>query len=352
MVQVGYPRRVALDLVVRGGTVVTPQGVGPWDVGIQGERITVLALPGTLPTDGARVLDASACIVVPGGVDPHTHLAHPIRTRPDEPGLTLGPEDDTRGMACGGTTTHIDFCFVRPGVGIAETLEQRAARWAGRSHVDYSFHVTLCGALPLPVFAEMRAAIEAGFPSFKETVEVRDDEHPRDTTLEALARLRPAFRAGGTVTAGNASGVNDGACALLIASERGVAAHGLAPRARVVAETTAGVPPRLMGIGPVPATRKVLARAGLDLARIDVVELNEAFAAQALAVLRDLGLPDDAEHVNPNGGAIALGHPLGMSGARLATTATAELAARGGHYALCTMCIGVGQGIAVVLERV
>ena len=167
----------------------------------------------------------------------------------------------------------------------------------------------------------------------KETVEVTEDEHPRDTTLEALARLKPAFRAGGTVTAGNASGVNDGACALLVASERAVAAYGLTPRARVVAGATAGVPPRVMGIGPVPATRKLLARAGLDVGRIDVVELNEAFAAQALAVLRDLGLPDDAEHVNPNGGAIALGHPLGMSGARLATTATYELQARGGRYA-------------------
>jgi 3-oxoadipyl-CoA thiolase len=186
----------------------------------------------------------------------------------------------------------------------------------------------------------------------KETVAVAEDEHPRDTTLEALARLKPAFRAGGTVTAGNASGVNDGACALLVASERAVAAYGLTPRARVVAGATAGVPPRVMGIGPVPATRKLLARAGLDLARVDVVELNEAFAAQALAVLRDLGLPDDAEHVNPNGGAIALGHPLGMSGARLAATATYELQARGGRYALCTMCIGVGQGIAVLLERV
>jgi 3-oxoadipyl-CoA thiolase len=186
----------------------------------------------------------------------------------------------------------------------------------------------------------------------KETIQVTEDEHPRDTSPEALARLRPAFRAGGTVTAGNASGVNDGACALLVASGRAAAAHGLTPRARVVAGATAGVPPRVMGIGPVPATKKLLARAGLDLGRIDVVELNEAFAAQALAVLRDLGLPDDAEHVNPNGGAIALGHPLGMSGARLATTATHELERRGGRYAVCTMCIGVGQGIAVLLERV
>ncbi len=186
----------------------------------------------------------------------------------------------------------------------------------------------------------------------KETVEVTEDEHPRDTTLEALARLKPAFRAGGTVTAGNASGVNDGACALVVASERAATTYGLTPRARIVAGATAGVPPRVMGIGPVPATRKLLARAGLDVGQIDVVELNEAFAAQALAVLRDLGLPDDAEHVNPNGGAIALGHPLGMSGARLAATATYELQARGGRYAVCTMCIGVGQGIAVLLERV
>jgi 3-oxoadipyl-CoA thiolase len=194
--------------------------------------------------------------------------------------------------------------------------------------------------------------VPVAVPRGKETVQVAEDEHPRDTSLEALARLKPAFRAGGTVTAGNASGVNDGACALLVASERAVAAYGLAPRARVVAGATAGVPPRVMGIGPVPATRKLLARAGVDIGRVDVVELNEAFAAQALAVLRDLGLPDDAEHVNPNGGAIALGHPLGMSGARLAATATYELQARGGRYALCTMCIGVGQVIALLLERV
>jgi acetyl-CoA acyltransferase len=189
-------------------------------------------------------------------------------------------------------------------------------------------------------------------PRGKETVEVREDEHPRDTTLEALGRLRAAFRAGGTVTAGNASGVNDGACALIVASERAAVAHGLTPRARVVAGATAGVPPRVMGIGPVPATRKLLARTGLTIAELDVIELNEAFAAQALAVLRDLGLPDDAPHVNPNGGAIALGHPLGMSGARLATTATYELEHRAARRALCTMCIGVGQGIALLLERV
>ena len=185
-----------------------------------------------------------------------------------------------------------------------------------------------------------------------DAVAVVRDEHPRETTLEVLARLPGVVRPGGTVTAGNASGVNDGACALLLADEAGAARHGLTPRARVVAMATAGVPPRVMGMGPAPATRKVLALAGLTLAQMDVIELNEAFAAQGLAVLRDLGLPDDDERVNPNGGAIALGHPLGASGARLTTTAVNQLHATGGRYALCTMCIGVGQGIAVVLERV
>jgi acetyl-CoA acyltransferase len=185
-----------------------------------------------------------------------------------------------------------------------------------------------------------------------ETVEIRQDEHPRETSMEALAKLKAPFRAGGTVTAGNASGVNDGACALILASERAAKAHGLTPRARVVAAATAGVPPRIMGMGPAPASRKLLEKAGLTLSQMDVIELNEAFAAQALAVLRDLGIPDDAPHVNPNGGAIALGHPLGMSGARLATTATYELQKTGKRYALCTMCIGVGQGIAMVIERV
>jgi len=178
------------------------------------------------------------------------------------------------------------------------------------------------------------------------------DEHPRETSLEALAKLKPIVRPDGTVTAGNASGVNDGACAMLVASDAALAKHGLTPRARVLGMATAGVAPRIMGIGPAPATRKVLAQCGLRLEDIDVIELNEAFAAQGLAVLRDLGLADDDERVNPNGGAIALGHPLGASGARLATTAVNELHRRGGRYALCTMCIGVGQGIAVVLERV
>jgi acetyl-CoA C-acetyltransferase len=181
---------------------------------------------------------------------------------------------------------------------------------------------------------------------------VARDEHPRETSLEALARLKGVVRPDGTVTAGNASGVNDGACALLLASEAAARQHGLTPRARVVGMATAGVAPRIMGIGPAPATRRVLELTGLTLAQMDVIELNEAFAAQGLAVLRDLGLQDDDPRVNPNGGAIALGHPLGASGARLVTTAVNQLHARGGRYALCTMCIGVGQGIAVVLERV
>ena len=181
---------------------------------------------------------------------------------------------------------------------------------------------------------------------------VSKDEHPRETSLEALAKLKGVVRPDGTVTAGNASGVNDGACALLLANESAAVAHGLTPRARVVGMATAGVPPRIMGIGPAPATRKVLALTGLQLAQMDVIELNEAFAAQGLAVLRDLGLQDDDPRVNPNGGGIALGHPLGASGARLVTTAINQLHRTGGRYALCTMCIGVGQGIALIIERV
>jgi acetyl-CoA acyltransferase len=182
---------------------------------------------------------------------------------------------------------------------------------------------------------------------------VSRDEHPRpETTLEQLAKLPTPFRANGTVTAGNASGVNDGACALIIASEQAAKRFGLTPRARIITTATAGVEPRIMGIGPVPASRKALSRAGLEIGQMDVIELNEAFASQGLAVMRQLGLADDAENVNPNGGAIAIGHPLGMSGARLVTTAVYQLAATRGRYALCTMCIGVGQGIALIVERV
>jgi 3-oxoadipyl-CoA thiolase len=185
-----------------------------------------------------------------------------------------------------------------------------------------------------------------------EAVVVSRDEHPRDTSMEALAKLKPIVKPDGTVTAGNASGVNDGACALLLADEATAAKNGLTPRARVLGMATAGVPPRIMGIGPAPATQKVLALTGIKLEQLDVIELNEAFAAQGIAVLRQLGLKDDDPRVNPNGGAIALGHPLGASGARLTTTAINQLHQTGGRYALCTMCIGVGQGIAVVLERV
>jgi 3-oxoadipyl-CoA thiolase len=190
-------------------------------------------------------------------------------------------------------------------------------------------------------------------PSRKgDPVVVDGDEHPRETSLQALAKLPTPFRKDGTITAGNASGINDGACTLLLASEKAAARFGLKPRARVLGAAVAGVEPRIMGVGPAPATEKLLARLGLPLSAMDVIELNEAFASQALAVLRRLGLPDDSAKVNPNGGAIALGHPLGMSGARLATTAMWQLSRNGGRYGLCTMCIGVGQGIALVIERV
>jgi len=197
-----------------------------------------------------------------------------------------------------------------------------------------------------------REIIAVTIPQKKgDAIVVDKDEHPRATSLEALARLKGVVREGGSVTAGNASGVNDGACALLLADEASAAKHGLTPKARVVGMATAGVAPRVMGIGPAPATQKVLEQTGITLEQLDVIELNEAFAAQGLAVLRMLGLKDDDERVNAWGGAIALGHPLGASGARLATTAVNRLHATGGRYALCTMCIGVGQGIAVILER-
>jgi 3-oxoadipyl-CoA thiolase len=190
-------------------------------------------------------------------------------------------------------------------------------------------------------------------PGRKETIVVDKDEHPRpDTTMEGLAKLRTPFRAPGTVTAGNASGVNDGAAAMILASEDAARRHGFTPRARVLGIAAAGVAPRVMGIGPVPATRKLLARLNLKIGDMDLLEVNEAFASQVLASLRQLGLPDDAEHVNPHGGAIALGHPLGMSGARLAMTAVHGLEKRGGKYALATMCVGIGQGVSMAIERV
>jgi 3-oxoadipyl-CoA thiolase len=198
-----------------------------------------------------------------------------------------------------------------------------------------------------------REIVPVTLPSRKgDPVVVSKDEHPRETTMEALAKLKPIVRADGTVTAGNASGVNDGSAAVILASAAAAERHGLTPRARVIAMATAGVAPRIMGIGPAPATRKLLAKTGKTIGQIDVVELNEAFAAQGLATMRMLGLPDDAAHVNPNGGAIALGHPLGASGARLVLTAVSQLHASGGRLAVATMCIGVGQGIAMLVERV
>jgi acetyl-CoA acyltransferase len=195
--------------------------------------------------------------------------------------------------------------------------------------------------------------VPVSVPSKKgDPVVVSKDEHPRETTLEALAKLKPIVKEGGSVTAGNASGVNDGSCATLVASEEAAKKHGLTPRARILGMASAGVAPRIMGIGPAPASKKLAARLGIPVAKFDVIELNEAFASQALAVLRELGVADDAAHVNPNGGAIALGHPLGASGARLVTTAMYQLERTGGKLALCTMCIGVGQGIALAIERV
>ena len=265
-----------------------------------------------------------------------------------------------RGISLEDTT--LGWRFVNPRMeemygthSMSETAEHVAAEWRV-SRADQDAFAVRSQQRAGAAMADGRLAEEivpVTVAQRKAAITVSCDEHPRpDTTLEALSTLKTIVKPDGTVTAGNASGINDGACAVLLASEPAVEAHGLTPRARYVAAAVAGVAPRVMGIGPVPASRKVLARAGLAIGRMDVVELNEAFAAQALAVLRDLGVPDDAPHVNPLGGAIALGHPLGASGARLVTTAMYQLGRTGGRYALCTMCIGVGQGIAVVIERV
>jgi len=258
--------------------------------------------------------------------------------------------------------TTIGWRFVNPLMKAAHGIDAMPET-AENVAADYQVSRADQDAFALRSQARAAAAIAAGrlaeeivpvaIPQRKgDPLAVTRDEHPRETTLDALGRLKPIVRPDGTVTAGNASGVNDGACALLVASEAAAQRHGLTPRARILGMATAGVPPRVMGIGPAPATGKLVARLGMKVGDFDVIELNEAFAAQALAVLRMLGLPDDAAHVNPNGGAIALGHPLGASGARLATTAMYELARRGGRYALATMCIGVGQGIALAIERV
>ena len=265
-----------------------------------------------------------------------------------------------RGISLEDTT--LGWRFVNPKMeqlcgtdSMAETAENVAAEWrVARADQDaFAVRSQQRAGAAIADGRLGREIVPLTIPQRKGPVTISCDEHPRpDTTLEALSRLKPIVKPDGTVTAGNASGINDGACAVLLASEQAARAHGLTPRARYIASAVAGVAPRVMGIGPVPASRKVLARAGLSIEQMDVIELNEAFAAQALAVLRELGVPDDAPHVNPSGGAIALGHPLGASGARLVTTAMYQLGHARGRYALCTMCIGVGQGIAVVIERV
>ncbi len=299
----------------------------------------------------ARMIRAGdAGLVLAGGVESMTRAPFVVPKATEAFSRQAAIEDTT-----------IGWRFINPlmraqyGVdSMPETAENVAA--------DYNISRADQDALAYRSQMRARAAQENGFfareivpvtiPGRRGDTVVDTDEHPRhDTTLEGLAKLRAAFRTPGTVTAGNASGVNDGAAALIIASEAQAAKHGLTPRARIVAMATAGVPPRIMGMGPAPATEKLLALTGLRIADIDLIELNEAFAAQALAVTRQLGLADDAQHVNPQGGAIALGHPLGMSGARLAMTAVNAMESLGAKRAVATMCIGVGQGIAMLLER-
>lgn len=297
------------------------------------------------------IASGEASLVIAGGVESMSRAPY-VMAKPDAAfARNLKMEDTTLGWR-----------FVNPemkrrfGVdSMAETAENVAAEY-GVSRADqdaFSLRSQQRAAAAISNGKLAQEIVPVVVPGRKGSITVTADEHPRpETTLDALSKLSPIVSQTGTVTAGNASGINDGAAALLLASEGMVTRFGLTPRARVVASATAGVAPRVMGIGPIPATRKLLARTGLSIGDIDLVELNEAFAAQALAVTRQLGLSDAAAHVNPNGGAIALGHPLGASGARLVTTATYELARSGASRALCTMCIGVGQGIAVLVERV
>ena len=298
---------------------------------------------------GARAIGCGEMsLVIAGGVESMSRAPFVIAKSDAAFARGLKLEDTTLGWRF--VNTRMQQMYGIDAMG--ETAENVAAEWKiARADQD----AFACRSQQRAAAGRARLAEEivpVSIAQRKETITVDSDEHPRaDTTLEALGRLKPVIRPDGTVTAGNASGINDGACALILASEDAIKAHGLTPRARYVAGAVAGVAPRVMGIGPVPATRKVLALAGLTIEQMDVIELNEAFAAQALAVLRDLGVADDAPHVNPNGGAIALGHPLGASGARLVTTATNQLARSNGRYALCTMCIGVGQGISAVIEK-
>ena len=331
--------------------------------------LLLAGLPETVPGETVNRLCAS-------GLSAVANAARAIRAGEGDLYVAGGVESMTRApyvLSKGATPfardvqlfdTSLGWRFVNPAMKVAhgtdsmgETAEHVAARF-GVSRADQDAFALRSQQKAAAARAAGRHADEivpVEVPQKKgAAIAVREDEFLRpDTTLETLAKLKPAFRTDGqgSVTAGNASGLNDGAAALLIASEGALSAHGLTPLARVVASAAAGVEPRIMGMGPVPATRLVLQRAGLTLDQMHVIELNEAFAAQGLACLRELGLADDDPRVNPNGGAIALGHPLGMSGARLALTAARELTRRGGRYALCTMCIGVGQGYAVILER-
>jgi 3-oxoadipyl-CoA thiolase len=298
------------------------------------------------------IKSGEASLIIAGGVESMSRAP-----------FVMGKSETPFSRAAKIEDTTIGWRFVNPAMkekygtdSMPETAENIAEEWrisrADQDAFAFQSQQRAASAARAGKFAD--EIIPVKVPSKKgEPGVVSEDEQPRpDTTLEALAKLKPIVTSNGSVTAGNASGVNDGAGALLIASESAAARYSLNPIARVVGSASAGVLPRIMGIGPVSATKKVLAKAGLNLSAMDVIELNEAFAAQSLAVLRDLGLADAAEHVNPNGGAIAIGHPLGASGARLVTTAAYQLRRTGGRYALCTMCIGVGQGIAMILERI
>jgi acetyl-CoA acyltransferase len=293
-----------------------------------------------------------ASLVIAGGVESMSRAPFVVPKSESAFSRTLKIEDTT-----------IGWRFVNPMMkaqygteSMPETAENVAEEWhISREDQDafaFRSQQRTAEAMQSGALAEELVPVTVAGKKGESQVISRDEQPRPDTTIEGLSRLRPIVRPTGTVTPGNASGVNDGACALLMASSSSVSKFGLIPKARVIASAAAGVLPRVMGIGPVPATHKVLARAKLDLSQMDLIELNEAFAAQAVAVLRDLGISDDAEHVNPNGGAISIGHPLGASGARLVTAAVNHLKRTGGRYALCTMCIGVGQGIAMVLERV
>ena len=322
-------------------------------VGVPGGTVNRLCGSGldALGTAARAIKSGEAALMIAGGVESMSRAP-----------FVMGKAESAFSRAAKIEDTTIGWRFVNPAMRAAYGVDSMPET---AEHVAAEFGVSRADQDAFALRSQQRTAAAQASGRFDEEivavtiaqkkgepVVVTKDEHPRAATLEALAKLKGVVRPDGTVTAGNASGVNDGACALLLANERTASRYGLQPRARVVAMATAGVAPRIMGVGPIEAVRKVLRVAQMSLDQIDVIELNEAFAAQALAVTRTLGIAADDERVNPNGGAIALGHPLGASGARLATTAVYQLARTGGRYALCTMCIGVGQGIAVILERV